>query len=82
LAEDELCGLLGSYIPFAVTKRERAKTGDPRLSLEERYGDQEEYVRQIATEVRAMVAARFLLPEDGVRIIEEAKQLRLFATPD
>ena len=38
--EDELCYLNGQYIPFAKTKEEREKTGDPRLSIEERYKDQ------------------------------------------
>lgn len=37
--EDELCGPNGSFIPFAETKAEREAAGDPRLSLEERYGD-------------------------------------------
>src|SRR5207244_9569286 len=34
-----LCGLNGSYIPFAKTKAERLASGDPRKSLEERYKD-------------------------------------------
>ena len=32
------CTLNGGYIPFAGTKAERMASGDPRLSLEERYG--------------------------------------------
>ena len=35
--EAELCDNTGSMIPFATTREERLKTGDPRLSLEERY---------------------------------------------
>jgi len=34
-----LCGLSGSYIPFATTKSMRLTRGDPRKSLEERYKD-------------------------------------------
>ncbi|QTC90217.1 alpha/beta hydrolase domain-containing protein [Brevundimonas goettingensis] len=32
------CGFMGGYIPFAATRAEREASGDPRLSLEERYG--------------------------------------------
>ena len=78
LAEDELCALLGSYIPLARTKEEREKTGDPRLSIEERYKDQADYVRQVSHAARALVEERFLLPEDAERIIEEAKKNSFF----
>ena len=32
-------GFAGGFIPFAKTKVERMATGDPRLSLKERYRD-------------------------------------------
>jgi hypothetical protein len=32
------CAFSGGFIPFAKTKAERLASGDPRLSLEERYG--------------------------------------------
>jgi hypothetical protein len=78
LAEDELSGLLGAYIPFAGTKAERRKSGDPRPSLQERYGSKEDYVHQIARAARNLMNEGFLLPEDTARIIDEAKRLRLF----
>ena len=74
LAEDELSGLLGSFIPFAKTKVERKKTGDPRLSLQERYEDHDDYVQRVSRAARALVSERFLLPEDAERIIGEAKR--------
>ena len=40
----QICGLNGGYIPFAKTKAERMAAGDPRPSLEERYGTHEDYV--------------------------------------
>ena len=81
LAEDELSGLLGSYIPFAQTKAERNKLGDPRLSIQERYKDQADYVQQVSRAARTLVDERFLLPEDAERIIAEAKKHLLFAEP-
>jgi hypothetical protein len=79
LAEDELSGLLGSYIAFAKTKAGRHKTGDPRLSVEERYRDQADYVQQVSRAARVLVEQRFLLPEDADRIIAEANRRNLFS---
>jgi hypothetical protein len=77
LAEGELAALLGSFIPFAKTKANRRKTGDPRLSIEERYKNREDYVRQISRAARKLVEHRYLLPEDAERMIQEAQKLRL-----
>jgi hypothetical protein len=77
LAEGELAGLLGSFIPFARTKSARRRTGDPRLSLEERYLDRDDYVRQISRAARLLVDQCYLLPEDADRMIQEAKKRRL-----
>ena len=79
LAEDELCGLLGSYIPLPKTKEEREKSGDPRLSIEERYKDQADYVQKLSRTARTLMDERFLLPEDAERIIDEAKKHSFFA---
>jgi hypothetical protein len=79
LAEDELCALLGSYLPFPRTKEERSKSGDPRLSIEERYKDQADYVRRVSIEARSMVEEKLLLAEDAERIIAEAVKNPVFA---
>jgi Alpha/beta hydrolase domain len=76
LAEDELSGLLGSFIPFAKTKAQRKKTGDSRLSLAERYKDQTDYVQQVSRAARTLVEQRYLLSEDAERMIREAKKRR------
>ena len=80
-AEDELCGLYGSYIPFAATKAEREKSGDPRLSIEERYKDHADYVCKVSHAARSLVEARYLLPEDAERIIAQAKKVSPFSAP-
>jgi len=77
LAEGELSGLLGSFIPFATTKTERNKTGDPRISLEERYKNRDGYVRRVSQAARVLVEQQYLLPEDAERIISEAKRRRI-----
>jgi Alpha/beta hydrolase domain len=77
LAEDELAGLLGSFIPFAKTKSERREKGDPRLSLRERYKNRSDYVEQFSRAARHLVEQRYLLSEDAERMISEAKKRRI-----
>src|SRR5215510_9574808 len=79
LAEDELSGLLGSFIPFSKTKAERRKRGDARLSLQERYRDKADYVHQMSRAARVLVEQRVLLPEDAKRIIAEANKRNLIS---
>jgi hypothetical protein len=70
---EQLCTRQGSYIPFARTRAERLAIGDPRLSLEERYGTHEGYVAAVRAAAARLVAQRFLLPEDAARLISEAE---------
>ena len=77
LAEDELSGLLGSFIHFAKTKAERNKLHDPRLSLKERYKNHNDYVKKVSGAARILVDQRYLLPDDAERTIKEAKKRRV-----
>jgi hypothetical protein len=65
------CGFSGGYIPFAKTKAERTAAGDPRRSVEERYGTHDAYVAAVRAAVQQQVAARLLLPDDGERIVKQ-----------
>jgi hypothetical protein len=79
-AEMHLVNLMGSYIPFPKTKADRLKTGDPRLSIEERYGSFEEYRNRIAEKAAEYVKAGYLLEEDAVRLVKLTERDReLFA---
>ena len=71
-AEDEECGLTGSFIPFAATRAQREASGDPRLSLEERYGDHAGYVAAVRTAADRLVAARLLLQADADLLVAQA----------
>ncbi|MSP40229.1 MAG: hypothetical protein EXR70_17205 [Deltaproteobacteria bacterium] len=77
LAEGDLSGLLGSFIPFAKNRAQRRKNGDPRLSLDERYKDSADYIEQISRAARLLVEQRYLLAEDAERMIAEAKKRRV-----
>ena len=63
----------GQHIPFATTREERLASGDPRLSLEERYGTHENYVNAVAEAARQLEADGFLLAEDVQAYITEAE---------
>jgi hypothetical protein len=64
-SQGELCGLSGSYIPFATTRQERQTSGDPRPSLEERYKSAQDYADKRKRAVAALVQQRYVLPEDA-----------------
>ena len=67
------CGFAGGYVPFAKTKAERMAAGDPRPSLEERYGTHEKYVALVKTAAANLVKERFLLQADADRLIAQAE---------
>jgi hypothetical protein len=68
------CGNEGGFIPFARTKAERFASGDPRLSLQERYGDHDGYVTIVKRVVDRLLRQRFLLPEDAERLVRQAEK--------
>jgi hypothetical protein len=63
--------LAGGYMPFAKTRAERLKTGDPRLSVEERYPNLWSYYSAAVNQAGELVKNRFLLPEDAVRLLKQ-----------
>jgi Alpha/beta hydrolase domain len=72
-ARTELCDRDGSYVPFAKTKAEREAAGDPRPSLEERYGSRDAYVAKIRAAADALVSERLLLPADAAAYVRAAE---------
>lgn len=69
-AEGQLVSLTGSYIPFPRTKADRERTSDPRVSVQERYGTRDEYVRQFTQACDQLRRGGYLLDEDAQRLIE------------
>jgi hypothetical protein len=64
---DDGCEGSGQYIPFPKTKADRIESGDPRLSLEERYGNMAAYSAMLRSAIDSLVKAGFLLPFDAER---------------
>src|SRR5438876_6491127 len=63
-APEELFSMVGSYIPFARTKAAREKHHDPRPSVEERYKSREDYLKQMESSAKNLVAGGYLLEQD------------------
>jgi len=72
--EGELYSIVGSLIPFAATKAERQKNGDPRPSLEERYGSREAWAAKLGEATAQLVEQRLLLPEDLEALLGAAEK--------
>jgi len=66
--------LVGSTIPFPATREAREATGDPRLSIAERYASREAYLEQVRKATEALIQARYLLAEDLDEILGQAAQ--------
>jgi alpha/beta hydrolase family protein len=79
--EDGFCTLTGSFIPFAPTKAERVAIADPRPSIEERYPTKQAYVAAFRKAADDLVAQRFLLPDDAIRLVSQAEQDGIRSAP-
>lgn len=64
---------VGGFIPFARTRAERLASGDPRRSLEERYGTHAGYVNAVAAAAETLVTDGFLLRADADAMIRQAE---------
>lgn len=67
--------IVGACFPFAVTRAERETSGDPRLSIEERYESEEAYVAKVRAAAEQLFRDRLLLAEDVTRIVARAENL-------
>jgi hypothetical protein len=71
--QGQICNYVGGMIPFAKTRAERMAIRDPRLSLEERYGNHDGYVAAVRKAAEKAMGAGFLLAEDAPRLVREAE---------
>ena len=73
-APGDLMSMLGSTVPFARTRSERERRGDPRPSIAERYPSRDEYLLRVGAAARALVATRYMLEEDVEAVVERASR--------
>ena len=67
------CEAAGQTIALAVTAAERALSGDPRLSLTERYGNKAGYVSATTAAANSLRDRRLLLPADVQAYVNAAQ---------
>jgi hypothetical protein len=67
----DTCDLGGQYIPFVVLKADRIASGDPRLSVEERYGSKAGYIDVVTRAIQEQLDEGLLLPDDAVTILAQ-----------
>ena len=67
-----LSSMQGSYIPFPLTSEDRARTGDARRSIEERYGSRAAYLGQVTEAALALADRGYLLAADLAPILTQA----------
>jgi hypothetical protein len=70
----ELADRDGSCLPFPADKATREASGDPRLSIAERYKSGADYVAKVQAVVTALIEDRLLLAEDAERYLERARR--------
>jgi hypothetical protein len=71
-APDELYSFAGSTFPFAKTKADRERTGDPRAAMAERYKSRDDYLEKVRAAIRGLAAGGYLLESDTTAIVEQA----------
>ena len=71
---DQLVSLLGSRIPLARTKAERAATHDPRLSVEERYPSHDAYLTKAKDVADTLVKGGYLLAQDVTEVMKRMEE--------
>ena len=81
-APDRLAGEIGSYIPFARMRADRERARDPRLSIDERYRNRDEYVGKFAAATLELVERGYVLQEDVADLLNHAAAHYDWATRD
>jgi Alpha/beta hydrolase domain len=72
-SEGDLYSINGAVFHFAKTREERARNGDPRLSLQERYGSLDGWIDALRATANAQVTRRLMLEEDIEWLISRAR---------
>ena len=67
--------VVGGAIPFAVTRAERVASGDPRPSIEERYGSRDEYVARVREYAATLAQQGYLLEEDVDIVVAQGAEV-------
>ena len=70
----------GSFLPFPTDRATREVSGDPRLSVEERYASKAEYLGLLAAEAETLIEDGYLLDQDLREILAQAGEIWDYVT--
>ena len=80
-APGDLMSMMGSTLPFCRDADERARRGDPRPSIAERYASRDQYLARVRAACAELVGFRHMLAEDVDAVVARAgRQWDLFQT--
>jgi hypothetical protein len=71
-APGDIMSMMGSTLPFPCTAEERARRGDPRPSIAERYASREDYLARVRAAAETLVSTRHMLAEDLESVLARA----------
>ncbi len=74
-APGDLMSMMGATLPCPRTAEERARRGDPRAAIAERYSSRAAYLDRVRAAAAALVAARWMLAEDVDAVVARAGRL-------
>ena len=74
-APGDLMSMMGSTLPFALTRAERERSGDPRMSVEERYASKAAYLERVREVTRELIRSRHVLSGDLESIVDRASRV-------
>jgi hypothetical protein len=69
---DVLSSMQGSYIPLPRNAAERARTGDPRAAVDDRYRDKDHYLGLVTKAAQDLIDHGYLLAEDLAVVVRNA----------
>jgi hypothetical protein len=67
-------GLAGWTLAFPATRADREATGDPRLSIAERYASKDDYLCQVQAAAQTLIDEGYLLAADLICVVAGAAQ--------
>ena len=67
-----LSSMQGSYVPLPRNAAERARSGDPRATVDDRYRDKDHYVGLVTKAAQELIDQGYLLGEDLAAVVRNA----------
>jgi hypothetical protein len=64
----------GSFFPFPKDSVARAKSGDPRKSIAERYASREVYLERFTQATDDLIRQRWIIPEDRAALLKRGAE--------